>query len=346
MKLNTWSGLQKAKAKADAFALKFPVAYINGILHDNVTGEYISESKNVHYGYLVNGGRDLKYVQYLQVPGAEDSYDITFWGNTNVRAYENCQSGWGLSNAHFLQLCWNEVVNSEYCLDCRGISDCFGCAGLKKKQYCIFNKQYSKEEYETLRKKIIAHMDEMPYIDKKGRVYKYGEFFPVELSPFEYNVSLAQEHFPLTKEQAISEGYSWYDSPPLEYKTTMAASEIPDAIEDVPDSILKEILECIQCKKAYRIIKMELDFLRQEKLPVPRQCVDCRHNARIAQRSKAFLYHRRCQCSGRKSSNNVYANAVSHFHGTKPCPNEFETAHDPKGPEIIYCLKCFWAEVA
>ncbi len=346
MKLNTWSGLEKAKAETAAFALKFPVAYINGILHDNVTGEYISESKNVHYGYLVNGGKDLKYVQYLQVPGAEDSHDITIWGQTNVRAYENCQSGMGLSNSHFLKSCWAEVVNSEYCLDCRGISDCFGCVGLKKKQYCIFNRQYSKQEYEALRRKIIAHMDEMPYVDKKGRVYKYGEFFPAELASFEYNVSLAQEHFPLTKEQVIAEGYRWYEPPPSEYKTTMTALQIPDAIEEVPDSILKEILECVQCKRAYRIIKMELDFLRQEKLPVPRQCVDCRHNERISRRAKAFLYHRSCQCAGKKSSNGVYANFGTHFHGAGACPNEFETTHEPNSPEIIYCLKCFWSEIA
>ncbi len=345
MKLNTWSGLQEAKTTAMAFALKFPIAYINGVLNDDVTGEYISESKNVHFGYLVNGGKDLKYVQYLQVPGAEDSHDLTIWGETNVLAYENCQSGMGVSNAHFMKSCWSEIVDSEYCIDCRGISDCFGCAGLKKKQYCIFNKQYSKGEYESLRKKIIEHMNTMPYVDKRGRVYKYGEFFPAELATFEYNVSLAQEHFPLTKEQALAEGYSWYEAP-SEHKATMSAGQVPDAIEDVPDSILKEILECIRCKKVYRIIEMELAFLRKEKLPVPRQCIDCRHNERISQRAKAFLYHRTCQCSGKSSSNGVYVNFGAHFHGEEPCPNEFETTHVPDSPEIIYCLKCFWDEIA
>lgn len=346
MRLNTWSGFQKAREEAFAFSLKFPFAYLNGVFNNDVTGEYISDSKNVHYGYLVNGGKDLKYVQYLQVPGAEDSYDLTVWGNTNVRAYENSTSGLGVSNSKFLISCWAEVIDSEYCSTCRGISNCFGCAGLKKKQYCIFNKQYSKGEYTALRKKIIEHMNEMPYVDKKGRVYKYGEFFPIELSPFGYNVSLVNEHFPLTKEQALSEGYSWQDTDKSEHKITKSAADIPDAIEDVPDTILKEILGCADCGNAYRIIEPELAFLRTEKIPIPRTCVDCRHNARIAQRARAFLYHRKCECAGKTSSNNVYTNLGTHFHGADPCPNEFETTHGPDRPEIIYCLKCFWAEIA
>jgi len=45
------------------------------------------------------------------------------------------------------------VFASERCRDCHfsnllvSCSDCFGCVGLTHKQYCIFNKQYSKEDY-------------------------------------------------------------------------------------------------------------------------------------------------------------------------------------------------------
>ena len=216
----------------------------------------------------------------------------------------------------------------------RNISDCFACVGLKKKQYCIFNKQYSKEGYHALRKKIIEHMGP-----------DYGEFFPIKYSPIPYNFSTAQEHFPLTKEQAIEQGYSWYDAPAKNYQITMANDQLPDAIEDVPDSILKEIIECAECKQAYRIIEMELAFLRQEKLPIPRQCIDCRHNERIAQRAKAFLYHRRCMCNSLRGSTPQYRNFAKHEHGTDQCPVEFETAYPESDSRIVYCLKCLYAEV-
>ncbi len=345
MKLNTWSGLEKARAEARAFALKFPYAYLNGVFNDDVTGEYVSDSKNVHYGYLVVGGKDLKYVQYLQIPNNEDSYDLTIWGDKNVRGYENATSGWGVSNSRFLLECWSEILDSEYCMFSRNISHCFGCVGLRNKSYCIFNKQYSKEEYEALVPKIKAHMDAMPYADAQGREYRYGEFYPIEQSSFDYNVSLAMEHFPLTKQEAVAEGYAWRDSSSTEFETTMTAGDIPDAIDNVPDTVTKEIIQCQKCQRAYRIIGQELAFLRAENIPIPRTCIDCRHHERISDRAKAFLYHRTCQCSGTTSSNGVYSNFGTHFHGTEPCPNEFETTHEPDKPEIIYCLKCFWAEV-
>lgn len=140
----------------------------------------------------------------------------------------------------------------------------------------------------------------------------------------------------------------------------MTADQIPDAIEDVPDSITKEIIECENAKQAkprteqacsgtgaYRIIPMELAFLRLEKIPIPRQCIDCRHNERISQRAKAFLYHRQCQCAGPASSNGIYTNFAPHpKHGSGLCPNEFETAYPSNDPRIIYCHDCFFAEVA
>ena len=40
----------------------------------------------------------------------------------------------------------------------------------------------------------------MPYVDRKGRVDKYGEFFPTELSHF-VTTKPSQEYFPLTKKK-------------------------------------------------------------------------------------------------------------------------------------------------
>lgn len=80
-----------------------------------------------------------------------------------------------------------------YIYSCFYSSDLFACIGLRNKQYCIFNKQYTKEEYELLVAKIIAHMQ------KTG---ERGEFFPAQISPFGYNETMAMEFFPLSKEQA------------------------------------------------------------------------------------------------------------------------------------------------
>jgi predicted metalloendopeptidase len=66
----------------------------------------------------------------------------------------------------------------------------------------------------------------MPYIDSKGRIYKYGEFFPSELSPFCYNETIAQEYFPLTKEQAIKQGYKWKEREERNYTIDIKNEDI------------------------------------------------------------------------------------------------------------------------
>ncbi len=332
MRLNTYSGLQKLQKKAREFWLKFPNKFMQGIKNENVTGEYITNSKNVQYGYLVREGRDLKYCQYQQIPKNEDCYDITIWGENNQLCYENMGAGMAFG-LKFSVECYENTRDVEYSFSCVSCQDCFGCVGLRKKQYCIFNKQYSKEEYETLRAKIIQHMNEMPYTDKGGRVYKYGEFFPIEKSPYGYNSDMMNDHFPTEKEKALAQGYAWTDADSKEYETTLEASTLPDAIEDAHDEITKELIACIECKRAYRIIANELGFLRTEKIPLPRTCLNCRHNYRIAQRNRTPLYHRTCMCS------------QTHPQHDGQCSNEFETSYSPERKEIVYCESCYQAEV-
>ena len=82
-----------------------------------------------------------------------------------------------------------------YCLFSHNINQCFGCVCLKNQSYCIFNKQYTKEEYEILVPRIIEHMM------KTG---EWGEFFPSSLSPFGYNETVAMEYFPMTRDSVIA----------------------------------------------------------------------------------------------------------------------------------------------
>ena len=210
----------------------------------------------------------------------------------------------------------------------------FGCSQIRKGKYCILNKQYTKEEYEQLVPKIIEHMNNMPYVDKKGRVYKYGEFFPPELSPFSYNETIAQEYFPLTKEQAIEQGYSWKESEERNIQITIKSEDLPDYIKDVDDTIIKEIIQCAhkgecneQCTTAFKIIPQELEFYKKMNLPLPRLCPNCRHYQRLKQRNPLKLWHRKCMCNGNKSENGIYTNTIAHQHGDSACPNEFETTY-------------------
>ena len=80
-----------------------------------------------------------------------------------------------------------------YSMNCYDSSYLFGCDGLRNKQYCIFNKQYTKEEYEVLVTKIIGHMQQTG---------ERGEFFPSSMSSFGYNETVANEYYPINKEES------------------------------------------------------------------------------------------------------------------------------------------------
>src|SRR3989344_6119385 len=175
-------------------------------------------------------------------------------------------------------------------------------------------------------------MNTMPYMDNKGRTYKYGEFFPLELSPFCYNETIAQEYFPLTKEEAIRQGYKWKEQEERNYKMDIKNENIPDNIKDVNDEIVGKVMECEhkgkcneQCTEAFKIIPEEFTFYQRMNLPLPHLCSNCRHYQRLEQRNPLNLWHRKCMCE-----KNSHAN-----HSSINCQNEFETSYAPDRPEII-----------
>ncbi|MBI4407564.1 MAG: hypothetical protein HY565_03640, partial [Candidatus Kerfeldbacteria bacterium] len=208
--------------------------------------------------------------------------------------------------------------------------DCFGCIGLSNAQYCILNKQYTKAEYEQLLPKIKAQMMEQPYHDTAGRTYTFGEFFPIELSPFAYNETVVQEHFPLTQVQIEQNGWRYKTETKTDKQYTTTAGQLPDHIQDAPETITKEVIQCAhagdcqeQCTVVFKILPSEYAYLKQRSIALPRLCPNCRHFARLAKENPFHLWKRSCaQCS-------------------KPLLCSFA----PDRPETIYCEECYQAEV-
>jgi len=364
--------IAELKKKAHAFWLGFPMRYTLAIKCTNSTGEHIERSKNLKECYSVHEGENLAYSQFMDPP-VSNSYDYTNWGLSSSQMYESITCGEECDSVKFSWASWPACRNIEYCAFCRSSEDCFACVGLKKKKYCIFNKQYTKEEYKELRAKIIAHMNERPYVrevrNEKGEMrkmeYRYGEFFPPEFSPYAYNETLAQDFFPLTKAEAEAKNFLWREPEARKYETTVDARNLSDNIKNAPNEILKEIIKCEKCSKPYRIIEMELQFYRHVHLPLPHLCPNCRFMERFKFVNPPKFWHGKCECGGKTSNSqpttnngdsgskssvvsrkSQYVNTAVHSHGAEPCPNEFETSYAPGRTEIIYCEQCYQAEVA
>jgi len=294
----------------------------------NSVGDNLKNVKNCNNAFDIKKAEDCKFVNW---GGNEckDSYDAgPGIGAVAELLYEAIDTGMGSAKSLFT---WISLSNYDiqYSINCHSSSILFGCVGLRHKKYCILNKQYTKESFDKLRTKIKKHMNEMPYIDKKGRVYKYGEFFPPELSPFSYNETIAQEYFPITRGQALGQGYNWHDKSKSEYKPTIKAEDLPDKINDIDNRTLKEVIECNNSKchgtSVFRIIPPELKFYKKHNIPLPRLCPECRHHERVKQRNPMKLWNRQCMKKG--------------------CNTKLQTTYAPERKEIVYCEKCYQKEI-
>ncbi|MFA6514871.1 MAG: hypothetical protein WCT42_01235 [Candidatus Paceibacterota bacterium] len=337
--LGSYKNISEIKEHTKDILQKSIRKFYDGHSNVNISGEYINNSKNTFSSYYINQVEDSKYIQLFFTPKAKDCYDCSLWGANTELSYECSSIGANCYDIKFCCRSYKGAQNCEYSLYCIGCSHIFGCSGLKNKQYCILNKQYTKEQYEELVPKIIKHMNDMPYIDSNNRIYKYGEFFPLEFSAFPYNDSTAQEYFPLNKEEATKQGYIWFEKENRNYPIDIYAENLPDNIKDVDNNIIGKVIECSHfndknhkklncdnsCTEAFKIIPEELTFYRRMNLPLPRLCPNCRHYERLFQRNPMKLWHRSCMRPG--------------------CTNEFETSYAPERPEIVYCERCYQQEV-
>ena len=291
----SYATLQKNLEKFHTFTLEFPRKYADILQSINSTGNHIRNAKNCHYCFDVADSEDCRYLTYF-FSGIKDVADA-FGGGVNFeRGYELFSVGENAQDLYMSAMIWT-CQDIYYSQLCHRSNNCFGCVSLRDKQYCILNKQYTKEEYEEMLPKIKQHMMDMPYVDNKGREYKFGEFFPVEMSPFAYNETIAQDYFPITKQDAMEKGFRWYEKEGGNYQISMHTADIPDNINDVDESILTQIVECADKDQeyspgAFRITAGELQFYKNMNLPLPRKSPDARYYERLKQRHPLQLWKR------------------------------------------------------
>ena len=308
----THSEIEEAKKKVAQLSLSVPHKNLQIHNSENCTGDHISDSKNCYECFDAMHSENAKYVWDGILNNGYDCYNTGL--DTNY-VYE-CIGVYKSTNTKFSSKCGMGNSDLEYCDYCQGCEYCFGCVGLYKKKYCILNKQYTKEEYNRLLPKIIEHMKSTG---------EYGEFFPAKLSPFGYNDTMAQEYFSLTKEEALKKGFNWNDyvRPEVQGAKSIPANRLPSSIKEVSDDILDWAIECEKDSKPFKIIPQELKFYREQGLPIPHLCPDCRHYERKAQINPRKLWNRKCD----------------------KCQKLIQTTYSPNKPEKVYCEDCYLKEV-
>jgi hypothetical protein len=282
----------------------------NQVNNQNCIGDYIRNSKNCHMCFEINDSEDLRYSQC--VDRAKLAMDYSYWGQGSEMMYECQACGYEDYNLRFCNLCWSGCTDLTYCDQCFSSKSSFGCVGLKKMEYCILNKQYSKEEYEKLVPKIIEHMKETG---------EWGEFFPVEKSAYTYNESLAWEQLELDKDEIERRGWPYKA---LEDRNKPSGTyPIPYDIKEAEEEICGQTLSSDQSGLAFKIIPQEFKFYKENEIPLPRITPDERHWERMKKRNPRQLWDRKCE----------------------NCQADIKTSYAPNRPEKVYCESCYLKEV-
>ncbi len=264
---------QKLSVQKFLMDKKYSIRLPKNIGSEGIVDSYqVHNSKSIHYAVDIRNSEDIRYCQGLL--DTRLALDVDIWGDCMDQVYESHQVGESLSSVYFSVCCWANVSDlyySAYCVD--NVHHCFGCIGLRNASYCILNKQYTKEEYEILVPQIIEKM----IIDGE-----WGEFFPAKYSHFGYNQTMNMDKYPLTKEEALRQGFYWsdYEAPFPKVDKTIPAEKLPDDISKIPDDVLHWAIECEVTKKPFRITKHELEFYRKHVLPIPHKHPDERYSER------------------------------------------------------------------
>ena len=313
---------EKARQMFEFFKESVPQRFMFLLKSENVTGDKISNSKNCENCYAVENTLDSSNCAFgLDL---KDCMDCWMSAYGPQKCFENQTVLHGGFN--LFGMFSTNVTSSFYFEHCHNSQDLFGCSGIKNKKYCILNKQYSKEEYETLKTKIIEHLK---------KTNEWGQFFPIWMSPFPYNSTMAHFYYPLDREKAKKlvathekfwptrksatefESLQWMD--PKKYFPNAVAPKVvspPDSLlECSGKNIVPSVFSCKKTKKPFRVIGQELAIYQKLKIPLPDLCPMERFRIRNKNYNPRLLHDRKCA----------------------KCAKDLKSTFAPDDPRIILC---------
>lgn len=295
--------VEVAKEAFSAFLESKPVPHIfSSELSDN-SGNYLWKSERAYNSFECFKCNDIMHCSSL--------FDSRF-------CLEGLGFGFGLERAcQFVSCgnkakglfncveCWDDVEDLAYCSHCCQCKDLFACVGLREKEYCIFNQQYSRDEYQKLKSQIIEQLK---------RKNAWGKFLPLSFSDYPYNVSAANGYMPLSGIPCKMMGFRWNDSAELMQPSKMLGDRFSDIVDDWhnvnKDEIVKGVYLCEILGRAFSISEAELDCCINLGVALCARCFEQRHNERIMRSSGRSLNERQFESEG------VKTNALTTFSGS------------------------------
>lgn len=228
----------------------------------NTNGEYIMDGLNAS-GYFMSRPKDVHDGWFLF---DVENLDTCVIGANAQDTYYTCVAT-RCRDIRFSFVLY-DCQTCEFSINLDDCEYCFGCVGLKKKKYHIFNKPYSEEDYWKTVDEIKCAMLE------RG---EYGDSMPLWLSSYAPQVSFASIVAPLSKEELQNLKTPAYD-PVQGMRYAPEASvpiknidEVPDCIADVGEEWTKVQFEDKEEQRKFNVNARELKYRKEKGYPFPRR---------------------------------------------------------------------------
>ncbi|HEY4513340.1 MAG TPA: hypothetical protein VJH06_02400 [Candidatus Paceibacterota bacterium] len=284
--------LKKFKLDSHKEILKLKADFVNIVKREAVHRENFNlRTTNSVGNYLINCDKCVNVFSWedsqncrnqVRGFGTKDCIDQVSVLNSELSGNN---AGNGITGGYSLKhSAWSDARYSEYLDSCLDVEYCFGCIGLRKKKYCVLNKQYEKEEYEALKDKVIQDMQ------NRG---EYGKFLPYSMAYCDYNLSNGMMYFPDVSKEEIQKIGGYWSEKDFSSNDGVSSLELPDSINNTPESITAQALICPESKYRFNISSAEYKFHKNKGFALPRIHFDLRmlKNARKIAVLKSYFYN-------------------------------------------------------
>jgi len=147
---------EKVLAMVRELKQRFPLTQTNEAHNENSPyGNYVYFSKNCYMSFDAGHNEESGYL-YDSFYN-KTCFDTTYAAQNNQLSYEVVDSGdvFNCNYAVYSTTCHD----SSYIFNCSNVKDSLGCVSLSNKQYCILNRQLTKEHYEIVKAEIFSQLE-------------------------------------------------------------------------------------------------------------------------------------------------------------------------------------------
>ncbi len=271
-------------------------------------GIFLLHTNNVTSSVWSINGEHSRFIEFTM--NIKDSYDVVIGANSNTLCNTVVcgEESFKIKNSLFCRSS-NDI---EYSMNLRNCKYCFGCIGLRNKEYYIFNRPYSHDDY-------FIEVEKLKLIMNKEGVY--GDFFPLYVSPYAYNASLAGLSGNIDEEKIKKEGGRFIDIKTNSNLKTISVKDLNNSLDLITTNFNQHALIGHGTQRPYRIRQEDLDFYRRHHVYLPLHHPYDRFKQRLAIVNNFEI---------------VEANCVL-------CNQKLLTMHN--NHQLIYCDSCFSKEV-